>query len=362
MRAAAAILAALLLAAPARALQRPSSFDELAARADEARAANRIEEAIGLYRKAVATKPGWAEGWFYLGALLYERDAYAEAATAFNRATALTPRAGMAWAMLGLCEFKLSRFQAALDHIRRGRQLGVGDARLDRVLRYHEGVLLIGKGGFDDARDVLGGLAADGAEDEDLTTVLGLAALRLRFSDLLAGDAARRELVTRAGRAELLSARRQFDEALVEYERLVADAAKTPGVQYAFGRFLVSVSQNERAIEAFRREIENVPGHLLARLGIADLKFGLRDFEGGLPYAEEAVRLAPRSPLAHFLYGVLLLETGRTARAIVELETARRSMSGEAKVYFQLGRAYAAAGRKAEAARARETFTRLSKQ
>ena len=125
---------------------------------------------------------------------------------------------------------------------------------------------------------------------------------------------------------------------------------------------MVGSNQEEKAIEAFKREIENTPNHLLARLGIADTKFKAKDPAGGLPYAEEAVKLSPKSPLAHLLLGVLLFETGQTVRAIAELETAQKSLPNEPKIYFQLGRAYARANRKEDAARARATFTRLNKQ
>src|SRR5262245_42933476 len=71
--------------------QRPASpgeFDQVANRAEEAKNANRIEEAIELYRKALSLRSRWAEGWWYLGTLLYERDAFADAAVALSKATA----------------------------------------------------------------------------------------------------------------------------------------------------------------------------------------------------------------------------------------------------------------------------------
>src|SRR2546427_697628 len=114
-----------LSALPSWAQQRPTStgdFDQVAARAEQARSANRIEEAIELYRKAVSLRSQWAEGWWYLGALLYDRDAFADAAVALSKTTALNPNVGTAWVMLGLCEFKLGRFNDALTHIQQGRK------------------------------------------------------------------------------------------------------------------------------------------------------------------------------------------------------------------------------------------------
>ncbi|MGH9871488.1 MAG: tetratricopeptide repeat protein [Pyrinomonadaceae bacterium] len=338
-------------------------FDKVAAQAEQARSTNRIEEAIELYRKALSLRSGWAEGWWYLGTLLYERDAFADAAVAFGRATVLSPKVGTAWVMLGLSEFRLDRHDDALKHIQQGHRLGAGaDPQLRYVMLYHEGLLLLGKGEFDQAQETLGLLSHEGVENENLTTALGLSVLRIRFSEMLAGDSALRELVRRAGWAEHLAAQKKFEEALVEYDRLASDFAKAQGVQYAYGHFLIVSNQDEKAIAAFKREIENTPNHLPARLWIADTKLRLKDAAGGLPFAEAAMKLDPKDPRAHLLLGLLLLDTAQTARAITELEIARRSMPNEPKIYFALGRAYARAGRKEDADRARATFTRLNKE
>jgi hypothetical protein len=42
-------------------------FKKIAAEAAAAREANRLDEATGLYVKAVTIKPDWSEGWFHLG-------------------------------------------------------------------------------------------------------------------------------------------------------------------------------------------------------------------------------------------------------------------------------------------------------
>jgi predicted Zn-dependent protease len=86
-----------------------------------------------------------------------------------------------------------------------------------------------------------------------------------------------------------------------------------------------------------------------------------KEAEAGLKYAEEAVKLHTRLPLGHYILGRILFEMGENARAVEELEIARRLAPNEARVHFTLSRAYARAGRKAEADQARETFSRLNK-
>lgn len=360
------VIAALLtFSCPLAWAQRTHSdnFEQLAAQAEQARSTNRFDEAMALYRRALSLRPRWAEGWFNLGTLFYDRDAFADAAAAFGQASALSPHVGTAWVMLGLCEFKLGRHRDALEHIQRGRRLGASaDPQFRSVMLYHEGLLLLGKGEFEQAQETLGLLSQEGVESEELTIALGLSALRRRFSDLLAGEQALGEQVRRAGWAEHLAAQKKFDEALREYERLAADFPKGQNVQYAYGRFLLVSHDEEKAVAAFKREIENNPNHLLARLLIADTKLRLREFKEGLPFAEEAVKLNSRLPLGHYLLGSLLVGVGQTARAVNELETAARLMPDEPKIHYSLSRAYEQAGRREDARRALATFARLKKQ
>jgi tetratricopeptide (TPR) repeat protein len=197
-------------------------FEQLVAEANAAREGDRVEEAIGLYRKAVGAQPQWAEGWWYLATLYYDRNNYTEAARAFAEATKLQPKAGAVWAMLGLCEFQLERYDDALTHIQQGRSLGIGDnVELTRVMRYHEGILSTYKGEFERAQQTLGTLSFEGLKSEDLIIGLGLSVLRMTMLpkqvDINYRD---RAAVRRAGMAEHFSAQKNVADATREYELL----------------------------------------------------------------------------------------------------------------------------------------------
>ncbi len=340
-----------------------ATFDQLKTQADEAREAGRLEDAIELYRKAVAVRPNWGEGWWYLATLLYDRDRYAEAIPAFKRVTEMQPQAGAPFVMLGLCEFRVGNYDNALGHIRQGRQIGIGNNRdLDMAMRYHEGMLLLLKGDFETAQNLFGGLSYDNVNREDLIIAHGLAVLRLpMIPSQVAPDYRDREIIRRAGFAEHLTAQKNQGDARQEYERLAADHPKAPGVQYAYGRYLLTQRNDEGAIAAFKKEIENSPNHALARLQIAYVHMRNKEAEAGLKFAQEAVNLHARLALGHYILGRILFEMGENARAVEELETARRLSPNEPRIHFTLSRAYARAGRKAEADQARETFARLNK-
>ena len=333
---------------------------DLSRQADDARRAGRSAEAIALYRKALASHPRWAEGWWQLGTLLYDADAYADAAAAFRECTDQQPDIGTSWVMLGLSEFKVGQFEQALLHIQKGRRLGIpADPQFRRVMTYHEGVLLLRVSEFERAQETLDALAADDVNDDDLILALGMSVLRLKPAELPESDVSVREPVRRAGIAEQLAARKQFDQAERAYEQLAADNPQLRNVHYALGRYFVATRQPEKAVAAYEQEIARAPDHVPAHLGIAAIKSDT-DPATALRYAEEAVRLNSRIPLGHYLLGMLLLHTPDTARAITELEIARRAVPEDPGVHYALGRAYAKAGRSADARRARAEFRRLT--
>ena len=356
-----ALILSLTPLASARQESSAAGADSVARRADAARLANRPYEAIPLYRAALASDPDWAEGWFHLGTLLYAQDDCGPAANAFQRATSLAPGVGTAWVMLGLCQVQLGRHDEAFASLVKGRQLGLGaDPQLRRVVQYHEALLLLERDEFERAQETLNSLSAEAVDEDEVIVALGHAVLRVRPSTTDTGNAARRDLLIRAGRAEHLAARKKFEESRQAYEQLAADFPHLRNVHYAVGRFFASIAQPENAVAAYERELQRFPDHVPARLGIAAIR-AETDPAAALPYAEEAVRMNPNIPLGHYLLGSLLLRTGGDLdRAIAALETAERSVRDDPGLYYALGRAYARAGRSEDAARAREVFKRLT--
>jgi tetratricopeptide (TPR) repeat protein len=344
--------------------RRPSTgeFATLAAQAEQASQQDRLDDAIVLYRKALAVNPSWSEGWWSLGTIHYDRNAFKEAASAFRRAVALEPKKGSPRVMLGLCQFELGDDDNALKNIQAGRELGTNpDRQFQRVMLYHEGVLLLRKSRFESATDIFTELAKEGVQSQEVTLGFGMAALRIVPKSLPEDGTPGREVVDRVGWAESLARLKRFDEARQAYEQLVRDFPAYPDLQYAYGRFLLEMNDADGAVDAFQQEIKNSPQNVLARLRIAAVRYRVNSSEA-LPYAQEAVKLAPNLPFAHYLYGLLLLDTGDFQQAIPNLETAVKGLDSEPGIYFALGTAYAKAGRKQEAARARATFLRLSRQ
>ncbi|QQS48083.1 MAG: tetratricopeptide repeat protein [Acidobacteriota bacterium] len=339
------------------------NFETIAEAAKDARETGDLDEAIEKYRRGVALRPRWNEGWWYLATILYERDEYEEATRAFKRVVALNPKVGTPLVMLGLCEYRLGRYDDAFTHLQQGKQLGIGNNKdLDRVMRYHEGTLFLLKSDFETAEQVFKSLSFDGFNSQDLIIGTGLAALRIsmlpRQIDVGHRD---RDMIRRAGLAQHYFSQLNAADARVEFDRLVKDYPGVSGVQYAYGRFMILMRDYEAAVKAFEREIENTPTHALARLQIAYIRLSEKDPQGALPIALKAIELNQRQPLAYYILGRIYTDLNKIAEAITQLEMARSLAPNEPRIHYALFRAYAKANRKADADLARETFERLNK-
>lgn len=339
-----------------------SSFAAISVKADAARDAERLDDAVVLYKKALALRPGWAEGWWSLGTIQYDRNAYAEATRAFQRVTVLSPKNGTAYLMLGLSEFELGHDDLALQHIQKGEDIGLDkDVGLRHAVLYHEGVLLQRKGKFEAAQETLEQLCLQGVQNDEIANALGMTLLRSTAKNPPAQGSADANIVVRTGRAECLAGQKKYDEARPGFEEVVKENPNYPNIHYAYGLFLLEVRDLASGVEQLKQEIKNNPDHVFARLQIAAAQYK-EDSAAGVPYAEEAVKLSPRLPLGHYLLGLLLLDVDQPERAIPELEVAEKVFLRDPQVYLALGSAYSRVGRKQDAARARATFERLSKE
>ena len=318
-----------------------------------------MDEALDLYHRALAIRPSWAEGWWSLGTIEYDRDHYSEAAKALGQLVKLQPNNGTAQAMLGLSEFELGHDDAALNHIRKGKSLGLqNNPDLWNVVLFHEGTLLQRKSSFQAAQDTLEDLSLRAGCNDNLAAILGMTMLRMNAKQPPPPDSRDGNVVLRVGRAQCLAGQKKYDEARPEFEAVVRDNPKYPNVHYAFGLFLFQIHDVAPGVEQLKQEIANDPSNVIARLRIAAAEYK-QDSAAGLPFAEEAVKLDPQQPFAHMLLGLLRLDTDDYLNAIPELEQARKSLPNEPKVYAALGTAYSRAGRKQEAVRARQAFARL---
>ena len=336
-----------------------TSFAALSKRADEARDADRLKEAVALYTRALALQPKWKEGWWSLGTILYDQNSYPAAARAFRRLVFYDPNNGTAHLMLALCQYQVGLDDSAIENIQAARKLGIKkDEQLEHVLQYHEGMLLLRKGRYEDAIEAMQLLVKQGVHNDDLDAALGMGALLIRPKDAPADGTVGRQVLLRAGQAEAYGLLKKRDEGKKTYADLAQEFPAFPNIHYAYGRFLLAFDELDEGIAQFQQEIKNNPTHIRARMRIAAADYRINS-TAGIPYAQEVVKLQPSYPFGHYLLGLLYLDSGDIRRSIPQLETAVHMVPREAQFQFALGSAYAKAGRKEDAAHARAAFLRL---
>jgi tetratricopeptide (TPR) repeat protein len=336
------------------------SFDVLARTAAEAREAGRLDDAVAAYRRAVRLRPAWDEGWWYLATALYEQQQDATARDAFTRFLALKPDTGRAFALRGLCEFRLREYDRALADLRKAQTLGIGgNLELTRSAWYHTAILLLRNGQFELAVEPLTMLARSEPESASLADAIGLLLLRRAFlpADIPPGS---RDVVAAAGRAGYSWFGRAGAEADTRFRALVDRYPDAPNVHYAYGAFLLQ-SDSDKALSEFRHEIAVNPQSPYPHLEIAFELLRRGDARAAGASAREAVRLEPDSPAARNAFGRALVELGDLQAAIEELQNAVKLAPESPEMHFALANAYARAGRKQDAARERAIFTKLRK-
>jgi tetratricopeptide (TPR) repeat protein len=343
-----------------RAPSTAAEFDRLVKAATEARLAERWEEAIELYAKAVKLKPSYVEGYWYQGTAYYSLDNYTQCRDTFRKVLRLAPKNGAAYAFLGLCEFGLKQYDRSLQFLLQSRILGVGDTQdLGSIARYHAAMLMTRAEQYEQALETLGEFASEGNDNPRVIEAMGIATLRM---PMLPNETPpdRREMILMAGRASYMMATRNTAAAGKAFEALASRYPETQNVHYANGVFLLQ-EQPDQAIAEFKRELELQPSHPWSLMQIAFEYLKRGEGQSALPWAQQAVAAAPNAFPAHKALGQALLETGDVDGAIKELHIGIKLAPDSPGLHFTLARAYQRAGRLEEATRERDEFTRLDR-
>ena len=336
------------------------AFDNAVKLADDARTTGRFDDAIQHYNDAVRLRPQWSEGWWYLGAIYYQKELYLQARDAFSTLVAIEPKRGPAWAMLGLCQYQTRELEGSITSLQRVYSLGLNlNKELETVVRYHSALLYVHFEQFEFAFEVLKDLPLTNNSPK-VVDAFGLIMLRL---PLLPQEVPVeiREKVRLAGQAGFNMAARRIDEARKAFNDLVARYPDDANVHYSFGVYMMH-QDIDIALKEFYLALELNPKHQPAMVQIAFEYLKRRDYDTALPLAEKSAELNPKMYAARNVLGRVLLELGQTARAISELEIGVRLAPESAEMHFALARAYARAGRKQDAANENEIFKRLQEK
>jgi tetratricopeptide (TPR) repeat protein len=253
-----------------------SDFNSVSAAAATERESGKTDDAIRDYQRGVQLRADWAEGWWYLGTLLYERKQFPEARSAFEQVVQLLPDMGAAWNFLGLCEFEEQAYDKSLTSLEKGRTLGgADDPEIARVATYHLGLLRIKTGQFEAATDLLTSSFSESQLPEQVKIALGMAMLRV---PLLPNevDPSRDSLIHAAGNAAALMAKGETIEAVEALSALVKDYPNAPFLHYVLGKALASEGEFEEDLRQQQSEARITPESALPQFEIHALELRLK--------------------------------------------------------------------------------------
>jgi len=358
------VLALALLTAPWTRAQTPNKeqFDDAARRA-QAALDSHPEEAIQLYKQALALRPDWPEGWLYMGGAFYQTGRYAEATDALRKGIGLAPIFANGWALLGLSESQLDDPEQALADIRKGEELGLGgNIPFETAVRVRAAQVLILSSAFDEALAQLQPLTKYPDEPPPVEEAMGLCALASP-EDIARITPQRRAVVDLAGKAAWSFATQHPDVAAAGYRQLLTQYPSEPGVHYAYGVFLME-TDTKAALAEFQSELQNNPKHWPAMLVMASLQIRQGTPQKAIESLRAAMKIAPIKYrwLCHLNLGRANLDADNTTAAISELEDAVRQRPSSANAHFLLAEAYRQAGRKADAEKEKTEFEKTKVQ
>jgi tetratricopeptide (TPR) repeat protein len=335
------------------------SFSEIVANATAARDVNDIPRAVELYRQALKINPQWADGWWFIGQLEYSVGEYSTAIDALSHYLELTPNAGPALAIRGLSEFETGDYQKSLNDLQHALSLGAANqSRNEKILRFHESMLLTRLGRFEDAVRSYGLFAQEQANPE-LLLALGLAGLR---TPLLPKDVNtdQQETYRSAGKSALDYMKGDREAAKADFQKLFDQKPPVANAHYLYG-FLLYSSEPEEAMVEFKHELEVNPKNSAAQVMRAWIPLLQNDGREALPYAQKAVEQDPSSPSAQLVLGRALTETDNAKDGVEHLEKTEQMQPDNIEVHIALAKAYSKLGRKEDARRERLLCLEMTK-
>jgi len=338
----------------------PVSFSDIVSKATAARDANDLSGAIDLYQQALKLNSQWPDGWWFLGSLQYGTGDYASARDALSHYLQITPNAAPALAMRGLCEFEIGDYSPSLKDIERALAQGAANqSRNEKILRYHEALLLTRTGRFEDALRSYAFFTHDEDSNPELLLALGLAGLR---TPLLPKELRidQQELYISTGKAVFDFMRHDLDVARLEFQQLFARVPAVPNVHYLYG-YLLYAGDPDAAVVEFKKELEVTPSNAVAEVMLAWIPLMKNDGATALPYARKAVAEDPALASAQLVLGRALAETGDTKDGIEHLEATVQLQPDNLEVHLALAKAYSKFGRKEDARRERLLCLEMTK-
>ncbi len=307
------------------------------------------------YREALSENPRSPEVWNALGVTLNREQRFDEAALCFRSALELSPSVKGLHLNLGIALFRAGKLEDAAREL-----TPLSDLEQARELL---ALSFAGLGQYDGALPLLEGLAV---QSIDPTIHLALAKsyealgrkseveqVILHMFEVVPESA---PLHIALGDAYGAS---NLEKALAEYQKAIDLEPALAGVHLRMARLLWKVRRFEEAEPHLQAELKCDPGNVDSKYYLGTIHLYRDDARNAIPFLREFAQGRSTEKNGFFELGRALLKEKLTSEAISAFERAAALDSRDANVHYQLGQAYRAAGRTADAQREFASSERL---
>jgi tetratricopeptide (TPR) repeat protein len=329
-----------------------------AAQAIQAQNAGNKSNALRLYSEALEQSPGWTEGWWRYGGLLYESKQYATAEQAFGRLTQLAPDNSLGFALLGLCEFEQGDWNNASLHLNKALNHGNLPVGIAQVSTFDLGLVHLRLNNRDGAIMAFKLLLHQAPDYPDLALALGAAELNLSSLPHVQDSQFAPALL--AGKAAVAVLKDQPPEAEKLYRKLIAEYPQQPYAHLCLGLFFEGEHRDNEAASELAAETKLNPNSADAWLWLARVALVQNDPATARSAAARAQALDPDNPVVFLVLGRSYILEHRWEEALPPLQEAEKRAPQSPEIHFALASAYTALHRSEAAKLERQLFLQLS--
>jgi tetratricopeptide (TPR) repeat protein len=325
----------------------------LAAEAQSALSKGDYAGAATSLERLAKLQPGVAEVHADLAVAYYSVGRYSDAVGQCREALKLKPSLVHAHFFLGASLAEGGQCQDALPYLEKDypratdpplkRVLGTDAVRCNMVLSKPDGAV-----------DFIRLLSRDFADDPEVLY------LSSQLYSELSTRASQRLLMTAPGspqahqlNAEVLEMQDKPNEAIEEYRKVLALNPRAPGIHYRVGRLLLAGPRGPTTLDDARREFEEEltidPGNAAAEYELGEVARQARQWDQAIEHFARAAQLEPEFTEALIGLGKSLVSAGRAREAVAPLENAVKLDPQNPNAHYQLSFAYRRLGREPEA-------------
>lgn len=332
-------------------------IDALYAAARSAQARGDTAAAISSYEELIRVAPHLAAAYNNLGMLYLNAHQYPQAAEALKQGLAINPHMPSASALLGIALFESADYAGSRSALEAALKANPSDENAQLFLAKD----LVNLKDMDAAAARLRALAERQPRNQEVWYLLGETYMQLsqqaleRMNAIDPGSPLVHEVS-----GEMMEDMKNYQGALVEYQKAVAMAPDKAGTHYRLGNVEWKLSQWDGALAEFQAELKNDPYNCRAWAQMGNILVTQQSQpQGGLDDLDKALKLCPELTQAHVDRGDALVKLGRNEEAVAELRLAEREDPDDPMPHFLMARADRALGDAAGARAEMQTYATL---